>query len=138
MNWGRNRNAEQIANLIPDDAVYWINSPRNASLISVYNHETYLRPEWKWGLHEIVPIKDSFKTMGKLQSYTFKIGDLETFKENLDEYDIETLVFIKTELSEEDYPNQEFFKDLISSSWLRLNEKVEYKGMEVYMFDIVK
>jgi hypothetical protein len=56
----------------------------------------------------------------------------------LDKYDIEALVFIKTELSEEDYPDQEFFKDLVSSSWLRLEEKVEYKGMEVYMFDIVK
>jgi hypothetical protein len=104
----------------------------------VYNHETYLRPQWKWDLHEIVPIKDSFKTMGKLQSYTFRIGDLETFKENLDKYDIETLVFIKTQLNEEDYPDQKFFKDLISSPWLRLQEKVEYKGMEVYMFDIVK
>ena len=138
MNWGRNRNAEQIANLIPDDAVYWINSPRNASLISVYNNETYLRPEWKWNLHEIVPIRDSFKTMGQFQNYTFRIKDLETFKKNLDKYDIETLVFIRTELSEEDYPDQEFFKDLISASWLRLKENVEYKGMEVYMFDIVK
>jgi hypothetical protein len=139
MNWGRNRNAEQIADLIPDDAVYWINSPRNASLISVYNNETYLRPEWKWGLSELVPIRDSFKTIGELQSYTFRIRDLETFKENLDKYDIETLVFIKTDLDEEAYPDQEFLKDLLSvSSWLRLEEKVEYKGMEVYIFNIVR
>lgn len=138
MNWGRNRNAEQIADLIPDDAVYWINSPRNASLISVYNKEAYLRPEWKWGLSELVPIRDSFKTIGKLQSYTFRIGDLETFKENLDKYDIETLVFIKTDLDEEAYPDQEFLKDLLSAPWLRFQKKVEYKGMEVYIFDIAR
>ena len=138
LNWGRNRNAEQIADLIPDDAVYWINSPRNASLISVYNKEAYLRPEWKWGLSELVPIRDSFKTIGKLQSYTFRIGDLETFKENLDKYDIETLVFIKTDLDEEAYPDQEFLKDLLSAPWLRFQKKVEYKGMEVYMFNIVR
>jgi hypothetical protein len=74
-----------------------------------------------------------------LQSYTFRIRDLETFKENLDKYDIETLVFIKTDLDEEAYPDQEFLKDLLSvSSWLRLEEKVEYKGMEVYIFNIVR
>ncbi len=139
MNWGRNRNAEQIADLIPDDAVYWINSPRNASLISVYNKEAYLRPEWKWGLSELVPIRDSFKTIGELQSYTFRIRDLETFKENLDKYDIETLVFIKTDLDEEAYPDQEFLNDLLSvSSWLRFEKKVEYTGMEVYIFNIVR
>jgi hypothetical protein len=138
MNWGRNRNAEQIAELIPDDTVYWINSPRNASLISVYNKEAYLRPEWKWGLSELVPIRDSFKAIGELQSYTFRIGDVKTFRKNLDKYNIETLVFIKTGLSEEDYPDQEFFEDLIYTSWLRLQERVEYKGMEVYMFDIVR
>jgi hypothetical protein len=139
MNWGRNRNAEQIAEIIPDDVAYWINSPRNASLISVYNKEAYLRPEWKWGLSDLVPIKDSFKTIGELQSYTFRIGDLETFRKNLDKYDIETLVFIKTDLDEEAYPDQEFLKDLLSvSSWLRFEKKVEYKGMEVYIFDIVR
>ncbi len=139
LNWGRNRNAEQIAELIPDDSIYWINSPRNASLISVYNNERYLRPEWKWGLSELVPIKDSFKAVGQLQSYTFQIGELAIFKENLDKYGIEKLVFVKIDLDEEAYPDQEYLDDLKSvSSWLRLEKKVEYKGMEVYMFDIVR
>jgi hypothetical protein len=139
LNWGRNRNAEQIAELIPDDSTYWINSPRNPSLISVYNNEAYLRPEWKWGLSELVPIRDSFKVIGELQSYTFRIGDLVTFKENLGKYAIEKLVFVKTDLDEEAYPDQEYLKDLMSvSSWLRLEKKVEYKGMEVYIFDIVR
>jgi hypothetical protein len=139
LNWGRNRNAEQIAELIPDDAVYWINSPRNVSLISVYNNEKYLRPEWKWGLHEIVPIKDSFKTMEELQSYSFRIGNIEALKANLDKYDIEILVFVRTELDEEAYPDQEYLDELLSvSSWLRVEKKVEYKGMEVYIFDIVR
>jgi 4-amino-4-deoxy-L-arabinose transferase-like glycosyltransferase len=139
LNWGRNRNAEQIAEIIPDDTVYWINSPRNASLISVYNKEAYLRPEWKWGLSELVPIRDSFKAIGELQSYTFRIGDIKTFKENLEKYEIESLIFIKTDLDGEDYPDQEYFDELVSvSSWLRFEKKVEYKGMEVYIFDIVR
>ena len=139
LNWGTNRNAKEIAELIPDDATYWTNSPRDASLISVYNNEKYLRPEWKWGLSELVPIKDSFKVIGELQSYTFRVGDLETFKENLGKYGIEILIFVKTDLDEEAYPDQEYFDDFMSaSSWLRLDKKVEYKGMEVYIFDIVK
>jgi len=105
----------------------------------VYNNEKYLRPEWKWGLSELVPIKDSFKVIGELQSYTFRVGDLETFKENLGKYGIEILIFVKTDLDEEAYPDQEYFDDFMSaSSWLRLDKKVEYKGMEVYIFDIVK
>jgi hypothetical protein len=139
LNWGTNRNAKEIAELIPDDATYWINSPRDASLISVYNNERYLSPEWKWELHEIVPRRDSFKTIGELQSYSFRIGDIEAFTENLYEYDIEKLVFIKTDIEDEAYPDQEYLGDLMSiSSWLRLEKKVEYKGMEVYIFDIVR
>ncbi|HRY22663.1 MAG TPA: hypothetical protein P5311_02795, partial [Candidatus Dojkabacteria bacterium] len=139
LNWGTNRNAKEIAELIPDDAKYWINSPGNVSLISVYNNERYLSPEWKWKLHEIVPRRDSFKTIGELQSYSFPIGDIEAFKKNLYEYGIEKLVFIKTDIEDEAYPDQEYLGDLMSiSSWLRLEKKVEYKGMEVYIFDIVR
>jgi hypothetical protein len=138
LNFGGNRNAKQIAELLEDGDKYWINNFKNNELISVFNGEKFLNPEWRWRLHEIVPIRDSLKSFGEQQSYTFVVKDMETFRGNLRAFGIKKIVLITTEEDEESYPYQEFLDEFISETWLELKEKVKYQGMEVYIFKVIE
>lgn len=137
-NLGVNRNAYEISTLLPDEGMYWINTPRNLPLILVYNGETYLKPEWKWRLHEIVPIRDSLKTYGERQALSFAVKDLKTFRKNIKKYHIEEVFMIITEVEYEAYPDQEYLEPFMSQTWLEFKEKVEYKGMVVYIFKVLE
>lgn len=138
MNFGANRNVREIAQLIPEEGRYWINSPSNQHVLSVYNNETYLNPEWKWRLHELVPIRDSLKVYGQEQSFSFLVKDMEIFRENVENYDIDKVVMIVTQVDHERYPDQECLEDFLSTTFLKLDNKVKYKGMDVYIFKVVK
>jgi hypothetical protein len=138
LNFGINRNAKQIAELLPEDGRYWINSSKNHALISALNNETYLNPEWKWRLHEIVPIRDSLKTLGEQQSFTFAVGDMERFIRNVEVYDIQKVVMISTWDDQDSYPYQEFLLEFLSQPWLELEERVELRGMDVYIFNVIQ
>lgn len=138
LNFGINRNAKQIAELLPEDGRYWINSSKNHALISALNNETYLNPEWKWRLHEIVPIRDSLKTLGEQQSFTFAVGDMERFIRNVEVYDIQKVVMISTWEDQDSYPYQEFLLEFLSQPWLELEERVELRGMDVYIFNVIQ
>lgn len=138
VNFGANRNAKEIAQILPDEGAYWINSPSNQPVMSVYNYETYLNPEWKWRLHEIVPIRDSLKALGEQRSYVFRIIDMETFKKNIEKYEIDEIFLIETQTDLESYPDQGFMFDLILQSWLEFDRKEEFQGMDVFIFKVVK
>jgi hypothetical protein len=73
---GPNRNADEIAEIISDEERYWINSVNNYALISAYNGETYLDPEWRWALHESVPIKDTLEILDAKRGYSFTSGSI--------------------------------------------------------------
>lgn len=138
MNFGVNRSAKEIAQILPDEGSYWINSPRNQSLISAYNNETYLSPEWKWRLHEIVPIRDSLKVLEQQRSYTFRVSDIDTFKENIEKYEIEKVFMIVTQQDFESYPDQDYMFAFIVQPWLEFDRKEEFQGLDVFIFEVVK
>jgi hypothetical protein len=137
-NFGVNRNAYEISTLVPDQKRYWINSPRNLPLISAYNGDVYIKPEWKWRLHEVVPIRDSLKTYGEQYGFSFAIKDLKTFRKNIKKYHIEEVFIVTTEMEDEAYPDQQQLESLMSQTWLEFKEKVEYKCMVIYIFKVLQ
>jgi len=137
-NFGLNRNAREIASLLPEEEKYWINSPQNNEVISVFNEETYVNPEWRWKLFESVPIRETLKVYEEQQSFTFFVGDMPTFRENLKRFKVKDVVLIITEVDQGSYPYQEFLDEFVSETWLQLEEKVEYKGMDVYIFKVIE
>jgi hypothetical protein len=136
IHFGENRNAYEIAQLLPEDEKYWINSEKNTELISVFNSERYLNPEWKWKLNDIVPIRDSLKVLDTKKSYSFPVENMEKFRNNLNTYEISKIVLIVTKEELEVYPEQEKLNEFLQQDWLELEDKVEYRGMEVYFFNV--
>lgn len=139
VNFGENRNAQVLANLVPTKDRYWINSEINSSLISTLNKERYLDPEWRWQLHDIVKWRrDTLEAFGTQQSYTFPVIDMDLFKKNIFTYRIKEVFLIETEVDKESYPNQEYLNSFISSNWLEFVKSEEYKGMKVYIFTVIE
>ncbi len=138
LNFGRNRRADKIAELAPDNQKYWTNSYKNLDLISALNGERYLDPEWKWKLNDIVPIRENLKTLGERQAYSFPISDFEEFRSSISLYDIDKLILITTKEDSDNFPNQEYLDDFMKVEWLDLDKKVDYTNMTIYIFTVKK
>jgi len=135
---GPNRNADEIAEIISDDERYWINSVNNYALISAYNGEAYLDPEWQWALHESVPIKDTLEILDVKRGYSFTSGSIRRFKESVFELELETLYLIKTDSEERAFSNENFLENFQNADWLELKEVVEFKNMQLYIFEVLE
>jgi hypothetical protein len=138
VNFGRNRRAKEIAEMIPEEQKYWTNSYKNLNLISALNEERYLDPEWKWKLNDVVPIREDLKALGEEQAYSFPIFDLEEFHNSISFYNIDLLILVTTEEESDNFPNQEYLEDFQKAEWLDLDKKVDYTNMTIYIFTVKK
>jgi hypothetical protein len=77
INWGENRQVEEIAKILPKNDKYWCNNSENQMLVSVYTNERYSEPQWKWKLNEIVPRIDDLKVLGEQKSFVFPVKNKE-------------------------------------------------------------
>lgn len=137
-NYGENRSAIEVASELPKDKVYWSNNRANQPLISVLSEEKFIWPEWKWGLNEFIPKREWLKIFEEKQSYTFPIDDIESFKQNVMDYNIEEIVLNITEKDFEYYPYQEYYNVFLTQDWLELEKETEFEGMTIYIFNVIR
>jgi hypothetical protein len=76
LNWGKNREAEEVAKLIPDNTKYWINNYENQNVVAVYEQEQYSSPEWKWDLDPKIKEYRELSTLGEKYGYNFDLYDI--------------------------------------------------------------
>ena len=137
-NYGENRSVTEVISELPKDSTYWSNNRVNQPLVSVFMKERFIWPEWKWGLNEFIPKKEYLKTYEEKQSYTFPIEDIESFKQNIMEYNIEKVVLNITEKDSEYYPYQKYYDVFLAQDWLELEKETVFKGITMYTFNVVR
>jgi len=143
LNYGKNRSAEKIASVIPQKVKFWGFNFDNGDLLAVINDEVYLNPEKDWQLKEYLPKKTLLKTKGEQYGYFFeifynhttKLFDFDTFKENIEKYEIEKLVILVPEANTD--PNvknvYDYFYDF---DWLSLEKKEKVGNTTIIIFDV--
>ena len=134
INFGENREAQEVAKILPQQR-YWTNNDINQMLVSVYSNERFSEPQWHWQLHDIVPKKDMLKVLDERKSFVFEIVNIDKFKENIKRYNIEKLVLYESKVKEK-YTDQEYLDIFINQDWIELEKKHEFKGLNVYIFNV--
>jgi len=134
INFGENREAQEVAKILPKQE-YWTNNDINQMLVSVYSNERFSEPQWHWQLHDIVPKKDMLKVLDERKSFVFEIVNIDKFKENIKRYNIEKLVLYESKVKEK-YTDQEYLDIFINQDWIELEKKYEFKGLNVYIFNV--
>jgi len=134
VNFGKNRQAEQVAKILPNEK-YWTNNDINQMLVSVYSNERFSEPQWHWQLHDIVPKKEMLKTLDEKRSFVFEVVSIDKFKKNIKRYNIEKLVLYESKIKEK-YTDQEYLTTFMSQDWIELEKKYEFKGLNVYIFNV--
>ena len=134
INFGENREAQEVAKILPQQR-YWTNNDINQMLVSVYSNEKFSEPQWHWQLHDIVPKKDMLKVLDEKKSFVFEIVNADKFKENIKRYNIEKLVLYESKVKEK-YTDQEYLDIFINQDWIELEKKYEFKGFNVYIFNV--
>ncbi len=138
INWGKNREVETVANFLPKNEPYWINSYDNLNVLTTLNGETYMPVEWKWKLGEGVKDIRDLKTFGTQYGYGFDLYNLKSFKTSLESYNIKKVFFLASTLKGYPLEDQEWLRDLKACKWLQLKELVSMKGKVLYIFDVVE
>jgi len=142
MNWGRNKEVEKIAEILPKENLFLVNPFENMDVLSVINSEENFSTEWKWKLKESIPKNSLLKTMGDVYSNYYLVYqdpvtlryDFESFKKYLYEENIEKAVILC--LTEKEFSSQYFVTDLFKFDWLTLEQEVQLKNKIVYIFDV--
>lgn len=135
LNWGENRVVKDITKILPKNEKYWSNNAENQMLTSVFMQETYSNPEWKWKLDEIVPRRENLQVLGERLSYVFPVEDIEKFKSNLKDEGISKVVLYESTVKTK-FVNQNYLDVFLKEDWLELINKYEFKGLNIYIFDI--
>ncbi len=135
LNWGRNRQVEDISEFIPKKQKYWSNNEENQMLTSVYIGETYAPAEWKWKLNEIVPRTENLKFLGQKTSYVFPVVDIDEFQSKLRDENITKLVLYVSRVKTK-FADQNYLDVFLKQDWLELRDMKEFKGLNIYIFDI--
>jgi hypothetical protein len=129
--------------VIPQKVKFWGFNFDNGDLLAVINDEVYLNPEKDWQLKEYLPKKTLLKTKGEQYGYFFeifynhttKLFDFDTFKENIEKYEIEKLVILVPEANTD--PNvknvYDYFYDF---DWLSLEKKEKVENTTIIIFDV--
>ena len=134
VNFGKNRQAEQVAEIVPNER-YWTNNDVNQMLVSVYANERFSEAQWHWHLNDIVPKKEMLRSLDEKKSYVFDVMNINKFKKNIDRYNIEKLVLYESKVKEK-YTDQKYLTVFIKQDWIELDSKYEFKGFNVYIFNI--
>ncbi|MBU1119773.1 hypothetical protein KKA50_01065, partial [Patescibacteria group bacterium] len=138
INWGKNREVEQIVKALPQGDLYWINIADNLNVLAVLNDETNSAVEWKWSLSDDIKEAKDMKTFGSSYGYGLSIVDLPSFRVSLREHGIKHIVFVKSTIQGEAFAQQEWLADFLTRKWLKLTDTIPLQGKIIYTFDVVE
>ncbi len=115
-----------------------INDPGWDLLIGTYRGNRAYNPEWKWSLRDWVPRKKHLKMFDDVDSYVISGKDVEEDREMVEEYGIEGVGLVVSKLEDTQFPYQDRLEGYMNIDWLELEEKVDLKNKELYIFKVTK
>ncbi|HOF79300.1 MAG TPA: hypothetical protein PLA45_03055 [Candidatus Dojkabacteria bacterium] len=137
--YGYNRECEKIVALVDEDERVWINDIGWDRLPFILRGEDVQSAEWKWSLREWVPKKRMLRQSGSLKTFNFSSRNLDEFENKLLSNDVEKVVFVDLKKK---YSNEKFreadIQDILEIEILKLEQKIEMKNKDVYIFEVVK
>lgn len=136
--YGYDRECEKIVSLVKDSESIWINDINWDRLPFVLREENLGDPEWRWNLQEWIPKKDMLKSGKESRTYNFYWSNTDNFKENLLNNNVSKVVYIKLKIQneKESLLLQDRLEILQNTKWLDLEQKVEMKNKDVYIFKV--
>jgi len=137
LKFGYNRETIEIVEQLPSEERVWINNYGSSDLIRFFRKDLYTNPEWVWHLAGWLPKKDLLKVYAEPNTYTTNITDIEEFRTQLKEKGINTVVMVVSTIEDEEFSDQEKLTDLLDQDWLQLEETLELKNKEVYIFKFI-
>lgn len=136
--WGKDYEVSKVVGLFKDEEGIMINDPGWNMLINVYRGDNEYSPEWKWELQDWIPRKNNLKSFGKHSTYLptgIAIGnDVKT----VNEYDIEKVALILSTIEDYTFPFNHKLEKYMSADWLELEEIVNLKNKDLYIFKVIK
>lgn len=138
INFGKNRETKEILEHLDNSEKIWINDFGSGDLINVYRKNTYIEPEWHWGLANWLPKKKLLKIDSVSNTYTSEISSMDDFRENIKNNEIDKVVLIVSELKDERFTNQEQLPNLLLQDWLSNKRRLQFKNKVVYIFNVEK
>jgi len=142
--FGRNREINEIVEIIPKNENVWINNAKSLKLMKAEMAYTHAWPEWKWELAEFVPKKDLLKSYGEKYLYNDFYGFPELFFEYLEENEIKYLVYVEPTIDAElfDYEYLNFSEgikmlDFIKQEEIFVEQEThKLQNKKVYLFEV--
>jgi hypothetical protein len=136
MKYGYNSQTQLIVESLSEDEKVWVNEFTSLELIKYYREDLFLDPEWVWKLGENVPKNNMLKTFEMKVTYSFDIKDMESFKEDLLEKDINKVLLVSSTIPGEKFPQEDKLDDFLSQKWLKLTNRKSLKNKTLYIFNL--
>jgi hypothetical protein len=134
--WGRDYEVEAVVEYFEEDENIMINDPGWSLLSNVYRVDNSYNPEWKWELEEWVPRKKKLKSFKRFSVYT-PIGlSISNDVRMVRAYDIETVALVISSLEGYEFPFTHKFERYLDASWLELEEIINLKNKDLYIFHV--
>ncbi|MFH1547239.1 MAG: hypothetical protein ABIC57_02015 [bacterium] len=142
LKWGINGEADIIAEMLEPEDVVFIDCQSSVNseftyLINIFRANNYLPIEWHWKLDESV-INREIHAIDIVPNfyYTLDPSDLETFKVNLKEKQINKIVLMRSHISDDTFPLEEYIEVFDNEEWLKLQEINELKNKDIYIYSV--
>lgn len=136
--YGYNNSIEEVVKDLPQDKKIWIEDFGSGQLIYVYMKDYFIEPEWIWKLSEWIPKKNLLKVYTEERVYSSEIINIEEFKKNIYQNNIEYIILFESLIKGGSFPNQKYIPELLSQDWLTLEEVEEFKNKKMYIFVVEK
>lgn len=136
--WGREYEVHRVVSYFDKEEKIFINDIGWDMLLYTYRGDLYSPPEWKWPLKDWVPRKNSLRVYERFNTYLmdeyFVIQELEYLIDN----DIDKIVLIVSLIPDKPFPYQEKLPEYLEAEWLELEDRVQLKNKDMYIFSVQK
>lgn len=136
--WGRDHEVEKVVEFFDEDEIIMINDPGWRMLMNVYKGDNVFHPEWRWELEDWIPKKENLKVFERFtvhQPVGVAIGNDRRMVEN---FGIERVGLVVSTLEEYELPFEHKLERYFDAQWLELEEVVELKNKELYIFRVIE
>jgi len=136
LKYGYNRETKEIVTNLDSPSKIWINDYGSENLIKTYRRNLFNEPEWHWQLANWIPKKSLLKTYGENNTFTSKIVDMDSFREEIESNKIDKVVLIVSTIESDSFSDEEKLVELLIQDWLKYERKVELKNKIMYIFEV--
>ncbi len=135
--WGREYGVHEVIKHFDEDEKILINDIGWDLLIGTYRGNRHYAAEWHWPLQEWVPRKKHLRAFDEFNTYTLQPSEFETDRIVIQEYGIEKVALVISEVEGIEFPFTERLPLYLEANWLELESEVALQNKTLYIFKVV-